>query len=88
MPHATKELKGFKRVSLKPGESRKVTFTLHTSQLGIYDDEMRYVVQPGEVEVMVGNSSQNLPLTGSFEITGNPTEIRDGKVFFSDIDLE
>jgi len=73
VPCAIKELKGFKRITLQPGERKTVTFTLHTSQLGCYDEAMQFVVQPGTVEVMVGHSSQHLPLVGTFEVVGQPT---------------
>ena len=65
-----KELKGFKRVSLEHGEKRSVTFTLYASQLGFYDRHMDFVVEPGTVEVMVGSSSDDVRLTGEFEIAG------------------
>ena len=70
-----KELKGFKRITLQPGERKAVTFTLYTHQLGIYDEAMQFVVQPGLVEVMVGNAFNHLPLTGVFEIPGQTTDI-------------
>ena len=86
VPRPIKELKGFKRVSLQPGERKTVTFSLHTHLLGYYDEAMRYAVHPGTVEVLVGNSSQHLPLSGSFMITGTQTEV--DKVFFSRASLE
>jgi len=60
-----------------------VTFILHTNQFGIYDETMEYVIQPGTIEVMVGNSSQHLPLSGRFEIVGQSANIGADKVFFS-----
>ena len=83
-----KELKGFKRITLQPGERKAVTFTLYTHQLGIYDEAMQFVVQPGLVEVMVGNAFNHLPLTGVFEIPGQTTDISDDKVFFRDVNIE
>lgn len=79
-----KELKGFQRVTLQPGESKTVTFSLHTHQLGFYNRAMDFVVEPGRIEVFVGNSSQHLPLTGAFEITGRPVVITN-KIFFSEV---
>ena len=81
VPRPIKELKGFQRISLHPGERKRVTFVLHTSQLGYYDEEMRFVVQPGTVEIMVGYSSQHLPLSGTLKITGQTTEVSADKVF-------
>jgi beta-glucosidase len=53
----TKELRGFARVALKPGESRTVTFTLGPEELSTIDRRMQRVVEPGRFDVMVGTSS-------------------------------
>ena len=63
-----KELKGFKRITLKPGEKKTVTFTLTLDDLAFYDINMRRVVEPGVFEVMVGSSSEDIRLRGEFEI--------------------
>jgi beta-glucosidase len=54
-----KELKGFKRVSLKPKETKTVTLEIKPELLAFHDINMKYVVEPGEFEVMVGNSSRD-----------------------------
>jgi beta-glucosidase len=54
-----KELKGFRRVSLKPGETKTVTFEIKPDHLAFHDINMNYVVEPGEFEIMVGNSSRD-----------------------------
>ncbi len=77
-----KELKGFHRLTLQPGEARAVTFTLSVAQMAFYNRAMEYVVEPGAVEVMVGSSSADIRLTGQFEIAGPVTPIA-RKVFFS-----
>ena len=82
-----KELKGFKRVTLEPGETKTVTFHLAVNQLAFYDLEYRYVVEPGTVDVMVGHSSQDTPCTGTFEIVGKTTDVSANKVFFSKTDI-
>jgi beta-glucosidase len=84
-PRPIKELKGFKRMTLLPGERKTVTFTIHANQLSVYDEKMLAAVHPGKVEVMVGNSSTSLPLGGSFEIVGESADVRNNKVFFSDV---
>jgi beta-glucosidase len=63
-----KELKGFKSVKLKPGEEKTVKFTLNIEQLGIYDENMQYIVEPGVFEIMVGKSSSDIQLTDSIEV--------------------
>jgi beta-glucosidase len=67
-PRPIRELKGFERIRLEPGERKTVTFSLHTGQLGYPDAALRTAVHPGVVEVRVGSSSQHLPLAGRFEI--------------------
>lgn len=52
-----KQLKYFKRVALKPGETQQVTFKITPEKLSFYDRNMNFIVVPGEFEVMVGNSS-------------------------------
>ena len=55
-----KELKGFQRITLQPGETKRVEFTLGPAQLGFYDRMMRFGVEPGEFKVMVGPNSENV----------------------------
>ena len=55
-----KELKGFRRVSLAPGQKRKVTFCLPVDMLGYSVDAATRVVEPGEVEIMIGRSSEEI----------------------------
>ncbi|UCG84839.1 MAG: glycoside hydrolase family 3 C-terminal domain-containing protein, partial [Gemmatimonadota bacterium] len=77
------ELAGFKRVSLAPGETCRVTFTVQASQLCFYDREMRLVVEPGNVDVMVGSSSDDHRLTGEFVLTGDVVEVSGERAFLS-----
>jgi beta-glucosidase len=53
-----KELKGFKKLALAPGETATVTFGVAAEALAFYDVNMEYVVEPGEFDVMVGSSSR------------------------------
>lgn len=62
-----KELKGFARVTLQAGERRRVTFSLGQEDLGFYNREMRFVVEPGIFRVMVGSTSET-GLETSFEV--------------------
>ncbi|HEX9048465.1 MAG TPA: glycoside hydrolase family 3 N-terminal domain-containing protein, partial [Verrucomicrobiae bacterium] len=57
-----RELKGFAKVSLKPGESRTVSLDITPESLAFYDIDMNYSVEPGEFEIMVGNSSREADL--------------------------
>lgn len=55
-----KELKGFERITLKAGESRKVTFTITPETLKFYNYDLKYVLEPGDFNIMVGPNSRDL----------------------------
>jgi beta-glucosidase len=55
-----KELKGFRRITLAPGETKTVEFTLGPDALAFYNEDMRRVVEPGLFDVMVGGNSVDL----------------------------
>jgi beta-glucosidase len=63
-----KELKGFERVTLRPGERRTLRFTLAPEHLGFYDSRLRFTVEPGAFKVTVGASSVG-GLEADFEVT-------------------
>ena len=54
-----KELKAYQRVSLKPGESKEILFELNKSAFAYYDSEMDYIVEQGDFDILVGNSSRD-----------------------------
>jgi beta-xylosidase len=58
-----KELKGFQKVSLRPGETKTVTFPISPDLLAFYDINMKFVVEPGEFVIMVGSSSRDQDLS-------------------------
>lgn len=68
MIRPVQELAGFARVSLAPGEEKKVTFDLYTDQLAFVDEEGRWKVEAGKIEVKVGSSSEDIRLRGIFTI--------------------
>ncbi|MFA6813636.1 MAG: beta-glucosidase BglX [Bacteroidaceae bacterium] len=55
-----KELKGFRRIHLKSGESKQIDFTITTDLLKFYDANLKYVAEPGEFKVMIGPNSEDL----------------------------
>lgn len=65
-----KELKGFRRITLGPGEERKVEFTLAAEHFGFYGEDMRFTVEPGAFKVWVGPSSA-AELEGRFEVVAD-----------------
>jgi beta-glucosidase len=64
-----RRLRGFERVTLQPGETRTVTFTLDRSDFGFYDNRGKLIVEPGQIDVYAGNSS-SADLTQSFTVAG------------------
>jgi beta-glucosidase len=64
-----KQLRGFERVELKPGEKKTVRFTLRQEDLSLLDRSLKPVVEPGEFRVMIGRSSEDIRLRGSFVVT-------------------
>jgi len=82
-----KELKGFQRVGLEMGETRTVTFHLGINQLGFFDANMEFVIEPGTVEVMIGSSSEDIHCVGTFEIVGERANIAANKTYFSRVEV-
>jgi beta-glucosidase len=62
------ELRGFTRITLAPGESREVTFSLGRDDLRMLDRDLRWVVEPGVFRVMIGASSEDVRLRGEFTV--------------------
>jgi beta-glucosidase len=80
-----KVLKGFQRVSLAPKASARVTFTLAANQLGLYDRQMKYVLEPGAIKLMVGRSSADIELDDTLQITGDVVDIAKSKVYLTPV---
>ncbi len=81
-----KMLKGFKRFTLQPGEAQTVYFELDVRHLAFYNTQMEYVVEPGEIQVMIGSSSEDIRLNDTFEIVGETTPVE--QVFFTSVHME
>ena len=62
-----KELKGFEKISLEPGETKSVTFELRAEDLAFYTRDMEYKAEPGEFKVFTGSSSENVQ-SASFKL--------------------
>ncbi len=75
VPMPIKQLKGFKRISLNPGETKTVTFQLTPDELYYYDETTdSYTVGTGTYTVKIGGSSDDLPLSGTFQVTSSAPE--------------
>ncbi|WP_037370657.1 beta-glucosidase family protein [Amycolatopsis orientalis] len=64
------QLAGFARVPLEPGRAARITFALHADRTSFTGLDLRRIVEPGTIEVLIGPSASDLPCTGSFELTG------------------
>ena len=68
-PEAIKSLKGFKRISIKKGESKTVELTLKADDLKYYDESKDdFTIEPGNYEIQVGASSDDIKLKGVLTI--------------------
>jgi beta-glucosidase len=83
-----KELKGYVRLTLKPGASKTVTFSLPVDQLAFYDNELNLVLEPGRILVMIGSSSDDIRLTGEFEIIGEGKISVKNRVFVCPVQVQ
>jgi beta-glucosidase len=64
-----RQLRGFERVALQPGETKTVTLPLTPEDLQLLDTDMHWRVVPGDFQIMVGRSSADMPLLGSLKVT-------------------
>lgn len=80
-PRPVKELRGFTRVHLSPGEKRHISFQLPVNMLAYYGEGLNLVLEPGKIKVMVGASSGDIRLESEFEIIGKNLEVVKDRVF-------
>lgn len=63
------ELKDFQKIKLNPGETKMLKFIINKEKLSFYNNELQWVAQPGDFEVMIGSSSADIRLRSDFELT-------------------
>ena len=80
------QLQGFARVSLKPGESKKISVKMYTEQLGFYtnDGQRQWNIQPGKYIIKIGASSQDIKLQQQINLTGEAVKMPLRKYYFSE----
>jgi beta-glucosidase len=83
-----KELRGFKRLALRPGERRRVSFELAMEQLVFTGVDGDLVLEPGRVRVMVGSSSEDLPCQAEFVVEGDARKVRHRTHYFTPVAVE
>jgi beta-glucosidase len=81
-------LLGFARVPLDPGETRRVTFTIHPSRLAFYDPQMRFVVEPGAFTFSVGASAADIRAEQVVELSGAVAEYRQREIVATRVGIE
>jgi beta-glucosidase len=82
-----KELRGFARIGLEPGERRTARFTLHAEQLAFTGVDGRLRVEPGRHRVMVGTSAVDLPLTAEFDVVGDVRELTERTHYLTTVSI-
>jgi len=83
-----KELRGFARIALRPGERKRVCFELAFEQLAFRSLDDDWLVEPGTIEVMIGGSSEDVRLAGSFEVTGPAAHLERRRRFTTPVRVE
>lgn len=63
-----KELKDFRKIKLAVGESKTITFTIDKEKLSFYNDKLQWTAEPGEFDLMIGASSEDIRLKDYFEL--------------------
>lgn len=71
-----KNLAGFERIHLRPGETQTVTFTLDRKHLELLNADMKWVVEPGEFSIMAGASSEDIRLSGMIQVEEYATRLQ------------
>jgi beta-glucosidase len=84
----TRQLTGFRRVRLAPGEAVDVRFDVHADRTAFSGRDLRRIVEPGDVEVMVGTSSADLPCRATVRLTGPVREVGAGRRLVTPVNVQ
>jgi beta-glucosidase len=88
IPRPVKELKGYSRLTLQPGQSRYITFNLPVNQLAFYDQDLNLIVESGTFKVMIGSSSADIRAEGTFEVVGKKKSQVRKRVFVCPVEIK
>ena len=88
MARPVMELQGFARVPLEPGEEREVIFTVYPGQMAFLDEDDNWKIEKGTIQVGIGAASNDLRLTGSFEIREDLKIEGRTRKFWSDVTIQ
>ena len=81
------ELRGFRRVSLAPGERRTVTFELSAEQFAYVGADLRRVIEPGRIHLWIGTSAEDLPLEADVDLVGSTVHLVERQHYLTRTDL-
>lgn len=82
-----RELKGFRRLTLQPGEARRITFTMPADRMALYDPRDGWVVEPGDIQLLIGASSEDIRLRGSVRLAGDVHRAGVGRALITSVDV-
>ncbi|HQE31888.1 MAG TPA: glycoside hydrolase family 3 N-terminal domain-containing protein [Propionibacteriaceae bacterium] len=82
-----KQLVGYAKVHLEPGEQRRVTFDLHADRVSFTGIDYQRIVEPGVIEVSVGTSSEDRPLTAEVTFVGETRVVGEGRVLLTPVTM-
>ncbi|MCM1190870.1 MAG: glycoside hydrolase family 3 C-terminal domain-containing protein [Butyrivibrio sp.] len=88
MTRPVKELAGFQRISLEPGEKKKVIFQVAASQTAFLDKDMRWCIEKGMIDVEIGSSSEDIRLTGEYRINETGWIAGRNRAFYAAVSVE
>ena len=90
--HVIRPVKQFglvtKRITLAPGEEKKLTFSLSTAQLGYYNEFMEFVVEPTTMDIMVGTSAHDIAFADVVTLNGKKTDVMGKRVYTCPVTVE
>jgi beta-glucosidase len=87
IPRPVKELKGFMRIGLKPGETKSIKFRLPIDMQAFYDINFDLIVETGTIELMIGSSSEDIRLKGNIEIIGEQKTVIKDRIFVCPVEI-
>lgn len=88
MVRPVKELAGFRRITLEPGEKKQIIFTVKASQMAFLDEDMQWKIEKGLIGVEIGSSSEDIRLEDSFRITEDGWVSGRERGFYADVRVE
>lgn len=87
MVRPVKELAGFKRITLRPGEMKTISFKLYANQTAFINKDMKWMIEAGDIDVMLGVSSENFQLRSSFKIVDTVVLDNSTREYYAEVEI-